>query len=497
MNMSQPVQPNIVFILIDDMGWRDLGCYGSSFYETPRLDQLAAQGLRFTDAYAACPVCSPTRASILTGRYPARVGITNFIPGNAWGKLMGVPYFDRLPRYEVTIAQQLRDAGYRTLHVGKWHCGSDRKHWPDHFGFDVNRAGCGWGMPQHGYFSPYRIPEFPDGPPGEYLTDRLTDEAITLVREHGPQGSRQGQPFFLHLCHYAVHTPIQVPEHLVAKYQAKARALGLDDSQALVEGEHFACLHKKDERITRRQFQSHAGYAAMMENLDTNIGRLLDAIEQLGMSDNTLVVFTSDNGGLSTAEGAPTCNKPLLEGKGWIYDGGNRVCLLARWPGVIAPGGVSAEPVTSTDYFPTFLQAAGLPLRPDLHCDGLSLLPVFADPQAGLDRDAIYWHYPHYSNQGESPACSIRARDWKLIEHFEDGGRLELFNLANDISESRNLTEVQPHQRDRLYAMLRAWRKSIEARIPDINPEYDAMLKGLSTTTPYTSLQIPGDDRGA
>lgn len=492
--MPSTRQPNIVFILIDDMGWRDLVCYGSSFYETPNLDKMAAQGMLFTDAYASCPVCSPTRASILTGRYPARVGITNYIPGNASGKLMGVPYFDRLPKYEVTIAQKLKQAGYHTYHVGKWHCGRARDHWPDHFGFDVNMGGCGWGMPQYGYFSPYKIPEFSDGPAGEYLTDRLTDDSLSLIRDHGLAGEHHGQPFFLHLCHYAVHTPIQAPKDLVEKYEKKAQLMGLDQSKAMVEGEPFIALHKRHLRIQRRQFQSHPTYAAMMENLDTNIGRLLAELDKQGLAENTLVVFTSDNGGLSTAETSPTCNKPLLEGKGWMYEGGNRVCLLARWPGVIAAGSRSEVPVTSTDYFGTFLEAAGLPLEPKLHVDGVSLLPVLRGDKKDLDREAIFWHYPHYGNQGGRPACAVRAGDWKLIEHFEDG-RLELFNLREDIGESKNLANERPEMTRKLKDMLDAWKQEVEAKIPAVNPDYQAVMDGKITTWKDAPVVIPGDDR--
>lgn len=491
---SAPDQPNLLFILIDDMGWRDLTCYGSSFYETPHIDRLAAEGLRFTDAYASCPVCSPTRASVMTGRYPARVGITNYIGGNAWGKLMGVPYFDRLPRTETTIAQVLRDAGYATWHVGKWHLGPDEDHWPRSFGFDVNIAGCQLGHPPS-YFSPHRIPTLKDGPEGEYLTDRLTDESIRLMREH--RAARPDQPFFLHLAHYAVHTPIQAPETLVRKYEDKARRMGLDDEAAIEEGEPFPCLHKKNERVQRRRFQSHATYAAMMENLDTNVGRLMAALEELGMAENTLILFTSDNGGLSTAEGSPTCNAPLLEGKGWMYDGGNRVCCIARWPrGLRGANRTSDVPITSTDFFPTMLDAAGLPLRPELHCDGVSLMPLLRG-DGELPREAIYWHYPHYSNQGGTPTCAVRAGDWKLIEFFEDQ-RLELYNLRQDIGESRNLAPDEPELVRDLHQKLVAWRESIEATIPEPNPDYADMLAGRKPSPNFAGVfpKVPGSDHG-
>ncbi len=323
-------KPNILFILIDDMGWRDLGCTGSSFYETPNLDHLASQGMLFTDAYAACPVCSPTRASLLTGKYPATVGITDWIDwiGN-WhplkGRLLEASYFKGLPSTEMTVATALREGGYRTWHVGKWHLGGPG-HYPTDYGFDVNFGGCEMGCPMNGYFSPWLIPGLAEGSEGTYLTDHLTDEAVRLIHQ------KDDRPFFLHLSHYAVHTPIQAPKGLVAKYEAKARALGLDQVNALQEGEPFPIERKCQERVTRRVVQSNPIYAAMVENLDWNIGRVLQALEETGQADNTLVIFTSDNGGLSTAEGSPTCNLPLHEGKGWMsyVTGGGRIASSSQ-----------------------------------------------------------------------------------------------------------------------------------------------------------------------
>jgi len=310
-------RPNMIFILLDDLGWRDLGCYGSPFYETPNLDRLAAEGMSFTNAYAAAPVCSPTRASILTGKYPATVGVTQYIGGHAVGKLCDVPYFHVLPMQEISLARALKEhGGYQTWHVGKWHLG-ERETRPEQHGFDVNLGGCGWGSPKHGYFSPYHCPALTDGPPGEYLTDRLTDEAMKLIASSGDASSASGgeKPFFLNLWHYAVHTPIQAPEALVEKYRRKAAALGLDKINAIEEGDFFPCEHKRTERIQRRRIQSDPAYAAMVENLDWNIGRLLQALEESGKAQETIVIFTSDNGGLATAEGSPTCNAPLAGGR--------------------------------------------------------------------------------------------------------------------------------------------------------------------------------------
>ncbi len=481
--MKRP--PNVLFILCDDLGWRDLGCSGSSFYETPHLDALARAGMQFSDAYASCPVCSPSRASILTGQYPARVGITNFIPGNACGKLMGVPYFEQLPTHHVTVAQVLKEAGYQTFHVGKWHVG--RRHLAEEFGFDVNVAGNGWGLPQHGYFSPYKNPKLAEGPDGEYMTDRLTDEAIRLI-----ENADRGRPFFMHLCHYAPHTPIQAPEPLVEKYRRKAKRLGLDQIDPLVQGESLTCLHKHKQHVVRRMIQSDPTYAAMIESIDTNVGRLLQTLARLSIEEETIVVFTSDNGGLSTQEGSPTCNLPLAEGKGWMQDGGVRVPLIFRWPGRVAAGSTSATPVTGTDFFPTFLEAAGLPPRPDLHVDGVSLMPALTGT-GEVGREAIFWHYPHYSNQGGRPACAVRSGAYKLIEYFEDG-RLELYDLPTDPAETRDLSQNLPDVTSRLHALLVAWRDEVEAKIPAVNPHFEDILAGRMPT-PDGAGVIPGDDR--
>ncbi|MBI5726164.1 MAG: sulfatase [Planctomycetes bacterium] len=461
-----PCKPNIIFILIDDLGCRDLGCFGSGFYETPNLDRLAAEGMRFTNAYASCPVCSPTRASVMTGRYPARVGITQYIGGHAFGRLCDVPYFHFLPRTEHTIASALREGGYAVWHVGKWHLGGTGSLPEDH-GFEVNLGGCGWGMPRT-YWSPYGNPKLADGPAGEYLTDRLTDESIRLIQAAGDR------PFFLHLCHYAVHIPIQSPPDLVEKYRRKAAAMGLDKKQSLVEGGHYTCWHKRKQRIARRVFQSDPAYAAMVENLDWNIGRLMKALAEAGKDRDTLVIFTSDNGGLSSAEGSPTCNLPYAEGKGWIQDGGTRVCQIARWPGVVAPASQCDVPVTSTDFYPTFLEAAGLPLIPAQHCDGQSIMGPLRGANR-LNRDAIFWHYPHYPNQGGVPACSVRAGKWKLVEYFEDN-HLELFDLEADPGELHELSTKEPAVRDGLHKRLLAWRADVKALIPQPNVNYERLF---------------------
>ena len=461
--MVKQNKPNIIFVLIDDMGWKDLNCYGSEFYETPNLDRLASEGMMFTDAYATCPVCSPTRASVLTGKYPANVGVTDWIGSHARGKLIDAPYIDHLPLEEKSLATALKDGGYTTWHVGKWHLGQ-KEYYPEKQGFDVNIAGCHWGHPKEGYFSPYNIENLENGPEGEYLTDRITDEAIKLIEEN------ENKPFFLNLWHYTVHTPIQAKKEDIEKFENKAKEMGLDKIEAFEEGEYFPCDHKKHLRVKRRLVQSDPGYAAMVYNLDYNMGRIMDTLEEKGIADNTIIIFTSDNGGLATAEGSPTCNAPLSEGKGWMYEGGVREPLIVKWPGVVSKGSVCTEPVTSTDFYPTILEMADLPLIPEQHVDGVSILPLIKGEQK-FEREAIYWHYPHYGNQGGSPGCSIRMGDYKLLEFFEDE-HIELYNLREDIEEEKDLSKKMPQLASEMKKKLINWRKSVEAKIPEINPDY-------------------------
>lgn len=459
-------QPNILFILIDDMGWMDLSCQGSSFYETPHIDRLAREGMMFTDAYAACPVSSPTRASILSGKYPARVGVTQYIGGNGKGKLLGAPYIDHLPAAEHSLAAALRDGGYQTWHAGKWHLGAEQ-YWPEHHGFDVNIGGCSAGMPKHGYFAPWKLANLPgdDVPEGTFLDDHLTDRAVELIERRDAD-----RPFFLNMSYYLVHTPIQAKPELIAKYEAKARRMGLDDSAALEPGELHPVEHKKTEPILRRRYQSHATYAAMIEILDTNIGKLLDKLDELGLAEDTLVIFTSDNGGLSTSEGSPTCNFPLSEGKGWMEEGGTREPTLMRWPGTTTPGTKTDAVITSPDFYPTLLDAAGLDRLPEQHVDGVSFLPVLRGADRH-DRGPIFWHYPHYSNQGATPGSSVRDGDWKLIEWYE-GPTRALYNLRDDLGERRNLIGERADIAERLGQLLDDWRDDIEAIIPQPNPDY-------------------------
>lgn len=460
-------RPNIILVLMDDLGWRDLSCYGSTFYETPNLDKLARQGMRFTNAHAACPVCSPTRASIMSGKYPANVGCTNYIDHGkghpAKARLIDAPYVKELPITETSLATALRDGGYQTWHVGKWHLGLEQN-WPLKHGFDINIGGCQMGHPWKGYFSPYNIPTLPEGPEGEYLTSRLTDEAVKLIRNKTP-----AKPFFLNFWHYAPHTPIQAPQHLVDKYKEKAKRLRLDLINPFVESDAFPKDPTGTRPIKRRVIQSDPAYAAMMETIDDSIGALMQVLDEIGEADNTIFIFTSDNGGLATSEGSPTCNAPLAEGKGWMYEGGTREPLIVRWPAKITADSTCTEPMTSPDFYPTLLEAAGLPLRPDQHQDGVSIMPMLTGkPQV---RGPIFWHYPHYGNQGGTPGSSVRDGDWKLIEFFEDN-RLELYNLRKDESESNNLADAEPQIRDRLHSLLKQWRDKMNAKYPTPNPDW-------------------------
>jgi len=448
-------RPNIVFILADDLGWSDLACYGADLHETPNLDRLAAHGVRFTQAYAMS-VCSPTRAAVMTGKHAARLHMTVWREGSverneraakAKTKLLPPATTHDLPLEETTIADALRAAGYVTLHVGKWHLG-DAAHYPETQGFDVNIGGTHWGAPNT-FFHPFSgaktfrdfryVPGMGLGKPGEYLTDRLTDEALKLLDAVGQR------PFYLNLCFHNPHTPIEGKPELVEHYRRKL-APGL-----------------------RHQ---NAGYAAMVHTLDENVGRVLRYLDERQLADRTLVVFTSDNGGYVNqfAGQRVTDNTPLRSGKGSLYEGGIRVPLVVRWPGVTPKGTVCNEPVACMDFFRTLTEAAGV--SPDSYadsgCDGLSLLTVLKDPRAELDRDALFFHYPHYYPT-TTPVSAVRQGDWKLLEYFEDG-RVELFNVRTDLSESENLAERKPEKAQELRRRLAAWRDAVGAQLPEPNP---------------------------
>jgi arylsulfatase A-like enzyme len=461
---EQKKPQNFVFFLVDDLGYMDIGANNpDSFYETLNIDRLAKSGMRFTNGYAANPVCSPTRFSIMTGQYPTRDQATNWFSGKREGRFRNAPLHDQLDLDHVTIAEALKPHGYSTFFAGKWHLGPSEEFWPEHQGFDVNKGGWERGGPFGGgkYFSPYGNPRLEDGPKGEHLPDRLSTETVDWITQH------KDEPFFAYLAFYSVHTPLMAPPALVEKYKRKAQKLGLADQPQFAPEEQVWPVNQKRQV---RTVQAHAVYAAMIESMDRAVGKVLDALEREGLADNTAVFFMADNGGLSTAEGSPTSNLPLRGGKGWVYEGGIREPYLVRWPGVTKPGSTCDVPVISTDFYPTILAMAGLPLLPKQHKDGVSLVPLLKDCETGqLDRDALFWHYPHYSNQGGFPGGAIRIGDWKLIERYEDG-RVHLYNLAEDIGERHDLAKQHP---DRVAAMrqrLHEWYRQVDAKFLQAKP---------------------------
>ena len=448
--------PNIVFILVDDLGWTDLGCYDSEFYETPNIDQLAAEGMLFTNAYAACPVCSPTRAAIMCGKYPSRLNITDWIPGDdpANRILLGTLDSNEMDLDEITLAEAMRQNGYTTFFAGKWHLG-DEGFFPEDQGFDQNLGGHHRGSPPGGYYTPYNNPKLSDGPEGEYLTDRLTTESIKFIEEN------KQNPFLLYLSFYTVHTPIQANIDYVEKYKKKLTQIGNPAVERLAEHKAFT---------TQRQLNPE--YASMVHALDVNVGRLLNYLDESGLSDNTIIIFTSDNGGLSTITNpnwtAPTSIKPLRAGKGWCYEGGIRVPLIIKSPDHTFSK--CDVPVISMDFYPTILELAGLPLLPEQHKDGVSLIPLIKGGQS-LAREELFWHYPHYHSSGWTPGAAMRSGNWKLIEFYETG-TAELYDIENDPGETRNLAEVYPEKVLELKKILERLQTETAAQFPTLNPAY-------------------------
>jgi arylsulfatase A-like enzyme len=456
----------VLLVIVDDLGWRDLGVYGSTFYETPAIDALAAQGVRFTQFYAASPVCSPTRASIMTGKHPARLHITNWIGGEQNGLLQQADYERQLPLEEYTVGEAFRDAGYTTGYIGKWHLGVGA-YMPDAQGFQTTVAVNEAGQPSS-YFHPYRnertpqmdVPDLEDGAQGEYLTDRLTDEALAFIDAHA------SDPFFLVLSHYAVHTPLQAQDEAVAKYRDRADQLAEASTATIPESGRGSTSLRQD----------HPVYAAMVESVDRSVARLTARLEERGLGDRTIVVFVSDNGGLSTlagdGRGGPTSNEPLRAGKGWLYEGGIRVPCIVRWPGHLSSGKVVAAPGVTMDLFPTLLELTGLPSRPDRHVDGVSLAGVLAGT-SGLPPRFLPWHFPHYHGSGNVPSGAVRAGNLKLVQWFETG-EVELYDLAADSGETVNVAPVMPAEADSLRAWLEAWRELTGAAMPTAMPDSQA-----------------------
>ncbi len=456
-------KPNVVLIVVDDLGQTDLGCYGSKYHKTPHLDAFAKSGVKVTDAYSACPVCSPTRVALMTGKHPARLNITDWLPGRPDGPNQRVnrpKIRTELPLEEVTLAEEFKKAGYATAHVGKWHLGG-KGFGPTDQGFDVNIAGDDTGTPLS-YFAPFqnklgtkKMPGLDDAKDGEYLTDRLTTEAEEFIT------ANKDKPFFLYLAHYGVHTPLTAKKELIEKY--KQGPLGR---------------------------QSNPTYAAMVESMDESVGRVLKTLDDLKLADNTVVIFTSDNGGLATMEGAvngipATINSPYREGKGFLYEGGLRVPFIVRGPGV-----KTGVPVISTDVMPTVLGLCGV--KSEVKFDGRNLAPLFGGGELEY-KPTLYWHYPHYANQGSRPGGAIRDGNWKLIELY-DRERRELFDISKDVSESRNLAADKPDVVKELAKKLADWRKEVGAKMPTPNPDYKPNPQATDGT--ITLKGLTGDAHG-
>lgn len=458
---------NVIFFLADDLGYMDVGFNNpGTFYETPNLNQLAATGMVFTDFYAASQVCSPTRGSILNGKYPARTDTTNFFSGRRAGKFQPAHFETQMALEETTMAEALKEAGYRTFFAGKWHLGP-KGNWPTDQGFDINKGGGENGLPRS-YFSPYKnVENLDDGPDGEFLTSRLADESQAFLEEM----AKSNQPFFLYHSFYSVHTPLQAPKDLVAKYEAKAKKLGIDDDASSFDPgrERQVLPDVKEERNVRIR-QDHAVYAAMVESVDTAVGEILNRLDVLGLTQKTAVVFMSDNGGLSTSEGLPTSNLPYRGGKGWMYEGGIREPVVIKWPGVTPPGTRCTVPAISTDFYPTLLEMAGLSLKPEQHEDGKSLVPLLRNPFAKFERGPIFWHYPHYSNQGGFPSSAVRDGEFKLVQDLEDGV-CELYKLTDDPEEHNNLEQLYPEKVEEMKKTLEAWRREVDAKPLRANPQ--------------------------
>ena len=491
--------PNIVFFLVDDLGWSDVGVFGSTFYETPNIDRLAEQGVRFTNAYAAAHVCSPTRAALMTGKYPARLRLTDWLPGRPgrdFERLLSGEKLAALPLGEFTLAEALKEHGYRTGIFGKWHLG-DGEAGPLHQGFDVQVPRFYGSTPRGGYFPPYRMEGLiVEGEPDEYLTDRVTDFAVEFIEQS------HEEPFFLYLSLFSVHDPIEGRPDLVLHYREKLKAAQApvgpayslegnpDDPEPLTLAQLDALGQEPSHREYRvlprstvkiKQHQDNVQFAAMVTAVDDSMGRVLSTLEELELSENTIVVFYSDNGGMAAANfGNPdrvvdpgeldvaysTSNLPLRGAKGWLYEGGIRVPLIVRWPGGGQAGAVRDEPVISTDFYPTLLEMAGLPARPDQHVDGVSFTAAL---QGGaFERDAIFWHFPHYSNHGmQSPGGAIRDGAYKLLEYFENG-TVQLFDLQNDPGEQHDLVAEEPEKAAELRARLHNWRESVSAAMTTV-----------------------------
>jgi arylsulfatase A-like enzyme len=503
-------KPNVIFFLVDDLGWADLGFEGSSFYETPNIDKLARENMHFTQAYAACHVCSPTRGSIISGQYPARTHLTDWLPGRkefSFQKFKNAEHVQHLPYGIPTLPSILKANGYHTAIFGKWHLGEDSNSTARQ-GFDLHIPDYNVGWPNGTYFAPYHMKGLEGGPDGEYLTDRLTTEALKWVEKN------KDGPFFLYLAHFAVHDPIQGRKDLVEKYKKKLAARqaatgtpfvleGDPDEESplspgqlteLLKDPRYAGYGNLPNRVVKvKQIQDNPEFGAMVEAMDESLGRVLAKVKELGLEDNTIVIFFSDNGGMSAMNiGNParklkpgqldlaysTSNLPLRGGKGWLYEGGIREPMIVHWPHHIQAGSVCDVPVISTDFLPTILNMVGIPVPKQYPGDGMNIVPLLEKkPDPAVADRAIYWHFPQYSNHGaQSPGGAIRYGDYKLLEYFENY-KVQLFNIRKDPGEHQDLVASEPAKVKELRDMLHAWRKKVNANMPTPNPKYDPSLK--------------------
>lgn len=453
---------NFLFILADDYGYHDSGIMGSKFYETPNIDRIASEGMIFTNGYATCQVCSPSRASIMTGKFPARHGITDWIgarTGENWrntgrfNQLLPPEYVHNLPPEYITLPEAMKEAGYLTFFAGKWHLGGEGS-WPTDHGFDVNKGGWDAGSPKGGYFSPYENPNLSDGPAGENLEMRLAKETVKFITEN------KDSAFFAYLSFYAVHGPIQTTKQKWAKYRDKAERLGIAETG-----------YKMGHFLPIRQVQDNPVYAGLVESMDNAVGEVLKALDELGLAENTVVIFTSDNGGVASGDSFSTSNLPLRGGKGYQFEGGIREPYFIKVPGMNLAGKKTDTPATGTDFYPTILDLAGIPLKPAEHSDGVSLVPLL-NGETIAERPLI-WHYPHYGNQGGEPSSIIRLGDWKLIHYYEDG-REELYNLKNDEEETTDISAENQEKVKELNEKLFSYLNEVGARFPEKDPEYNA-----------------------
>lgn len=462
---SENERSNILFIIADDLGYHDLSCMGSRFYETPNIDQIAAKGMVFTEGYATCPVCSPSRASIMTGKFSARHGITDWIgakTGEEWretgrhNQLLPSEYLHNLPHEYVTLPEAMKEAGYKTFFAGKWHLGS-KGSWPTDHGFDINIGGWDAGYPVGGYFSPFKNPNLDNCKDGENLSIRLAQETIKFLKEN------RDTAFFAYLSFYAVHAPIETTKEKWGKYRRKADSLGIAEKGFKMG--HFLPI---------RQVQDNSIYAGLVETMDDAVGMVLDALDDLGLSENTIVIFTSDNGGVASGDDYSTSNLPLRAGKGYQFEGGIREPYFIKVPSMNLGGKKCNVPVTGTDFYPTILDLVGEGLKPEEHNDGVSVVPLLNG--RNIKERPLIWHFPHYANEGGEPSSIIRKGDWKLIHYYEDGHE-ELYNLKNDISETTDLANKNPERVKQMSAELFAFLNKVSAKFPVKDPEYNEELE--------------------